>query len=172
MHPWVPAFWYLVTPSHSGWWWWDSDTKALSQGCGLEMYCLGLKASTVYQLGALEQAASLLLFLFPGLWKMETMIASTSGSFIFIVEIKWDKVQNASWLTENKSMINDSFQIIKTFIFYWSIIALQCCVILCCTTKWISYMYTYIPPSLTSFPPPTPIPQQPGHENVYWRMNG
>ena len=33
---------------------------------------------------------------------------------------------------------------------YWSIITLQCYVSSCCITKWISYMYTYIPLSPSS----------------------
>ena len=37
--------------------------------------------------------------------------------------------------------------------FNWSIIVLWGCVSVCCTMKWISYMYTYIP-SLVGFPRP------------------
>ena len=28
--------------------------------------------------------------------------------------------------------------------FYWRIVDLQCCVIFCCSAKWINYIYTYI----------------------------
>ena len=35
---------------------------------------------------------------------------------------------------------------------FWSVVFLQYCVCLCCTSRWISHMYTYIP-SLLDFSP-------------------
>ena len=37
--------------------------------------------------------------------------------------------------------------------YFWSTVAFQCCVSFSDTTKWISYIYRYTPPSVTPLPP-------------------
>ena len=54
--------------------------------------------------------------------------------------------------------------------FNWSIVTLQCCVSLCCTIKWISYMCTYSP-CLMDLPPNPPIPPL-YVEKIPWRRAG
>ena len=53
--------------------------------------------------------------------------------------------------------------------FYWSIIALQCCVGFCYTTMWISYKYALIPPSWGF--PPTPV-FLPAESQGWWSLVG
>ena len=63
----------------------------------------------------------------------------------------------ATRLLKFLTFIQDSWKsilhpLLPFFLLNWSIIALQWCASFRCTTKCISYMYTYIPPSWTSLP--------------------
>ena len=65
----------------------------------------------------------------------------------FVVCLKTQDLQNTKILL----VINSSrkyyvliFVLFFNYIFYWSIVDLQCCVSFRCTAKWISYTYTYI----------------------------
>ena len=48
--------------------------------------------------------------------------------------------------------------IFSFFLFYWSIVTLQCHVSFYCPAKWISFKYTYIPSFLSLLPIPHPHP--------------
>ena len=58
------------------------------------------------------------------------------------------------------------FLIFKIY-FYWRKIALQDCVSFCCTMKWISCMYTYVP-SLLALPPSLSPPHLGHHRAPSW----
>ena len=83
--------------------------------------------------------------------------------FLFFTQITACRPRN---LRQSDSLISvwNSFFVRAFLFFYWSIVALQCFVSLCCTTTWISYVYTsiYLSIYLSHLPldPPAPNPSR------------
>ena len=77
---------------------------------------------------------------------------SSAVLFLFIYVI--GKVWGQPWLSFELYLICYT-QLVIPFLkmnFYWSIVALQCCMYFYSTEKWISYTYTYIPSYLDFLP--------------------
>ena len=74
--------------------------------------------------------------------------------------LPWQALVSKSFVSEVNKICEFLLCVISIFFnFYWCMVTLQQYVSFCCATKWISYMYTYIP-SLLDLPStlhPTPL---------------
>ena len=84
--------------------------------------------------------------------EVKTIVSLLTGFTIYSGRYK--NKTNVS-ITRDKGTAIQQCRNFFPFIFNWRIIALQCCISVCCTAEWISYMYTYIP-CLLDLPPTQP----------------
>ena len=80
----------------------------------------------------------------------------SSKNSVFILGPNCNALKPFDWKIQAPGRMFNAYEKNFSFLFffshlYWRIHALPCRVSFCCTTKWISYMYTYVPISPPSF---------------------
>ena len=127
---------------------WDSPGKNTGVGCHFLLQCMKVKSeSEVAQpcptlsnpMDCSLPGSSIMGFSRQEYWKLRLFQIKKS------VLLKWARTIFCLSRIYLPFFFEKPNNIIFLINFYYSIVALQCCINLCCPAKWINFMYTYIP---------------------------